>query len=126
MKTESEKTVWATLPGDPAQQARRAAMWSQYERPDYWFALAEQAFVHAMRRTGNAPDRELSNIIGFLVKASDYGGHPAQLSERLAPRIAQEPSDLAEIWIAVAATLEVLAQQRIAAHSEANAAMEPA
>lgn len=122
-----------TTGGDPVQQARRAAMWSQYERPDYWLNLSEQAFIHSMRKTGNQPDRELANIVGFLVKAAEYGSDPngGFLAEKLAPRIEAEPPDLAEIWRAVCTALELLAQQRIVVHNaaavdEAIEAMTPA
>ena len=115
-----------TSGGDPAQQKRREAMFSEYERPQYWLGLAERAFVHSMRKTGNQPDREMSNIVGFLVKAAEYGADAGNgfLSAQLAKRIEAEPPDLAEIWRAVAVALEVLAQQRIVALSNEAAKIE--
>ena len=109
-------TTWG---GDEAQQKRRRAMAMQHESPTYWLNLAERAFIFAMRGTGNVPDKELSNIVGFLVQAAEYGGTVDALSERLTPRIEAEPEPLAEIWRAVAVALETLAQQRIMAHNSA-------
>ena len=103
-----------TSGGDPAQQKRREAMFSEYERPQYWLNLAERAFIHAMRKTGNQPDREMSNVVGFLVKAAEYGADAGNgfLSAQLAKRIEAEPPDLAEIWRAVARSPYSPANQR--------------
>ena len=93
------KVDYTTLPGDPAQQARRASMFDPYEKPEYWLNLSERGFIHAMRRTGNTPDIELSNVVDHLVKAAEFGAdqNGGFLSEQLAKRIAAEPEPLASV-----------------------------
>lgn len=109
-----------TMGGDPVQQARRAVMFDPYEKPEYWLNLSERAFIHAMRKTGNQPDQEMANIVGFLVKAAEFGADPngGFLAEQLAKRIEAEPEPLASVWRAVCTALELMAQQRIAAEHE--------
>lgn len=121
----SEFANWTTG-GDPAQQRRRALMVDTYSRPEYWMNLAETGIVYAMRRTGNAPDRELANVVGFLVKAIECGLNPDELflTEKMAPRIDAEPPELAEVWRAVVIALETLAMGRVLAAKETTSPVQ--
>lgn len=110
----------AIVGGDPAQQKRRQAMFDPYARPEYWLNLCETGVIHAMRGTGNVPDRELANVVNHLVKAIDCGLNPDELflTEQLSRRMDAEPAELAEVWRAVVIALETLAMGRVLAAKE--------
>lgn len=114
-------TDFTIMGGDAQQQERRRRQQLETERPQYWLGMAERAFLFGMRGHGNQPDIELSNCVGFLVRAVEYGADPSGgfLSEQLANRIDAEPAHLAKIWRSVAVALELMAQQRIVAHNSA-------
>lgn len=117
-----------TSGGDPAQQARRQAMFDPYKRPEYWMNLCETGVIHAMRGTGNVPDRELANVVNHLTKAVECGLNPDEmfLTEQLSRRMEAEPAELAEVWNAVVIALETLAMGRIVAAKETISPVEVA
>lgn len=108
--------IWETVPGDPAQQRRRAAMYDVQATSGYWLGLAERAFLHAMQGTGNRPTVELAHVVEFLGKAHEFGAPVGDgcLVAQLENRLAQETPDIAQLWRAIAGALESVAVARVA------------
>lgn len=125
---------WDMLPGDPAQQKRRREMMANVERPEGHLSAAWTALRCGLRAVGNQPDREFANCIKEMQRALELGWPPDDLDlmALYSARWAGEPEDLIVVWRIVATALEAEAISRAQptldamAHSEANAAMEPA
>lgn len=127
----NQRTDFTVMGGDPAQQARRAAMHMHAERPEHWMRAASQSFFLSMAGHGNRPDVQLRNCVRDLVNAFRYG----QPIDELSPiwethRLPPEP-DLREVWEILGAAIEnqaVILCQRLeaeAAQVEARNSMTP-
>lgn len=110
------ENIWENVPGDPAQQRRRAAMYDALATSGYWLALAERSFIFAMQGTGNRPTTEMARVVEFLCQAGEYGAPVGDgcLVAQLESRLSQESADTAQMWRSIAGALETVAAQRMA------------
>jgi hypothetical protein len=110
------ENIWENVPGDPAQQRRRAAMYDVQATSGYWLGLAERAFIFGLTGTGNRPWVEFSHVTEFLGKAGEFGAPIGDgcLVAQLANRLGQESDDDAQLWRSIAGALESVAVERIA------------
>ena len=94
--------------------------------PAQWMEQSYTSFVRAMRATGNIPDRELWHCQNFAFEALRAGLPPAELDllGTFAARWAGNTDSEMMVWRSVAAAMETMAIQRMAA--EDNAAMHEA
>jgi hypothetical protein len=110
------ENIWAGVPGDDAQQRRRAGMFDRMETTDYWLELSERSFIYALIGHGNQPAQEFSHVVEFLGKAGEFGAPVGDgcLVAQLDTRLAQETPDTAQLWRSIAGALESVAVERIA------------